>query len=171
MGFLQVFELPKTNMVNGDPKWAVCVNMSVNGCLFLCVSPVRLEVCPGCTLPNASWDWHQHPCDHFQDKTCTANEWTWVYLRYRAACTSHASNLFNNFVKDKTSSVIYPVGTVLAERKKWICQQCNNLLIVELNVNSPIAKSHKTAELPATEIHTAHKYLLSFSPVQSFSEV
>lgn len=35
-----------------DSKLPITVNVSANGCLFLCV---RLLTCPGCNLPLALW--------------------------------------------------------------------------------------------------------------------
>jgi len=62
---------PKTCRLIGDSKLSVGVNVSVNGCLSLCVSPVivwwPVQGEP-CLSPSVSWDRLQHPRDPQQDK-------------------------------------------------------------------------------------------------------
>ena len=83
VGFLRVLRFPPQSKdmqvrLTGDSKLTVGVNVSVNGCLCLCVSPVmtwRLVQGVPRLSPVVSWDRLQLACDPVeQDKAATDNE-------------------------------------------------------------------------------------------------
>ena len=86
--------------LTGDSKLTVGVNVSVNGCLCLCVSPVmtwRLVQGVPRLSPVVSWDRLQLACDPVeQDKAARDNEMRFslifsllIHLKVWCTCQSH----------------------------------------------------------------------------------